>query len=87
MFDLFGSKEKKENKRLNAVIAAKDKAISGLRSVSENLRARVWSHGMTDAEKLFIEECRDIFKNGKMISERKFKLRVSEINKMREDMK
>ena len=94
MFDLFGLRARREIALLNAAIneaelVIKQKAVGVhiLRNVAESLKARVRTHGMTDAEKLFMDECRDIFKNGKMISGHKFNLRLSEITRVREEMK
>lgn len=94
MFDLFGLKAKKQVVLLRAamdearkVIDQKNAVARIVRNVAESLKARAQSHGMTDAEKIFMDECRDIFKNGKMISEYKFNLRMEEIKKQREALK
>lgn len=58
-----------------------------LRGIAEELRGRVHSHGMTTAERVFLDVCLDIYKNGKKISEFRFNNSMAAIVKQREQLK
>lgn len=97
MFDVLGIKARRalvavkaelfelanDHASAKAVISAQQSQLSLLRKLAGTLRARISSHGALDCEVEFVKECCDIYENGKMISERKFKMRMNEINEMR----
>lgn len=59
-------------------------ANKAVRKLAEQLRQRIKDNGMTNAEKRFLEICRDIHKNGKMISPKRFNESLEAIEKDRE---
>lgn len=57
-----------------------------LRELATTLRDRIHSHGKMETEREFIIVCEDIYKNGKLISPRRFNAMMGEIKKQRESL-
>lgn len=97
MFDLFGINAKRKLAELEREVAdlrecrvIHEGQVSGLsmqvkqlRTIAEQMRARVRSHGKTSSEAAFIAACMDIHSNGKMISTLRFRSMLELINRDR----